>query len=115
MKAPEQREVRHEEWIFVRLGSVVSKTPYGLMQGNERASSEEATTYSHNVSVGSFSFEVSDFGGRRAFGLWSATEKKEWKILVVISADDVLSFQAHVLIDMGDLKNLVRAIEPLRS
>jgi hypothetical protein len=109
------KDVRHGEWIFVRLGSVVSKTPYGLMQGNERASSEEATTYSHNVSAGFFSFEVSDFGGRRAFGLASVRENKEWKILIVISADDVLSFQAHVLVDMANLENLIKAIEPLRS
>jgi hypothetical protein len=85
------------------------------MQGKECASSEEITAYSHNVSAGFFSFEVSDFGGKRAFGLASVRENKEWKILVVISADDVLSFQAHVLTDMANLGNLIRAIEPLRS
>jgi hypothetical protein len=85
------------------------------MQGKECASSEEITAYSHNVSAGFFSFEVSDFGGKRAFGLASVRENKEWKILVVISADDVLSVQAHVLTDMANLGNLIRAIEPLRS
>lgn len=109
-------DIRHGEWVFVRLGSIVSKNVCGLYEGTEAVSEDFVKTYSHNTPRGFFSFEVNDFSGKRHYGLSYGFEpKSDWTILIVISADDVLSFQAYFVIDMSNLKNPIRAIQPLRS
>jgi hypothetical protein len=109
-------DIRHGEWIFVQIGSIVSRNVYGRYEGSETVSGDWMTNYSHNTSQGYFSFEVDHFDGKRAYGLsYDERMKPVWKPLLVISADDVLSYQAFISVDMSDLKSPIKAVEPLRS
>jgi hypothetical protein len=109
-------DIRHGEWIFMQIGSIVSRNIYGIYEGSEVVSEDRMTTYSHNTSQGYFSFEVHHFDGKRAYGLtYDDRMKAVWKPLLVISADDVLSYQAFISVDMSDLKSPIKAVEPLRS
>jgi hypothetical protein len=109
-------DIRHGEWIFVQIGSIVSRNVYGMYEGSETVSEDLVTAYSHNTSQGYFTFEVDHFDGKRAYSLlYNDTMKRVWRPLLVISADDVLSYQAFISVDMSDLKSPIKAVEPLRS
>jgi hypothetical protein len=108
-------DIRHGEWVFVQIGSIVSAKICGTHEGDETVSDDYLAAYTHNTSIGVFSFEVQNYYRKRQFGLsYDSRMKTVWEILLVISADDVLSFQASIAIDMSDLQHPIKSIKPLR-
>ena len=100
----------------MQIDSIVSRNVYGTYEGSETVSEDFLTGYSRNTSQGNFSFEVDHFDGKQGYGLMYDDRKKPvWKPLLVISADDVLSYQAFISVDMSDLKSPIKVAEPLRS
>lgn len=101
-------DIRHGEWAFFEIGKIVSKTAIGLYtQSKESIEIMPRADYQHNVPQGFLTFEMRDAAGRNS-GLGHRPEHPNtWKILTIISADDVLARQVQIEIDMADIKSPV--------
>jgi len=103
-------DVRHGEWAYINIGYIVSRHHSGMYKGACIVDEERLRTYEHNVSIGALSFEVENMKGEREFGLGMTIGLENiWKALTVISADDVLSFNVEVQVDLSKPADPIRA------
>lgn len=97
-------DIRHGEWVFVQLGSIVSDRMIGTYKGRIIADESALKNYRHNIPMGFVSFEVESAQGKREFGMSGYRQDGLWTLLVTASADDVVSMQLRAFIDMADIK-----------
>jgi hypothetical protein len=102
--------IRHGEWAYIKIGHIVSTDRGGMYKGACTVDGERLRTYEHNVPIGALSFEVESMKGEREFGLGITIGVENiWKVLTVISADDVISLNVQVQVDLSKPADPIRA------
>ncbi len=97
-------DIRHGEWVFVQLGSIVSREMIGSYKGRIIADESVLENYRHNIPLGNISFEVESAQGKLEYGMSGYRQDGLWTLLVTASADDVVSMQLRAFIDLANIK-----------
>ena len=102
-------DIRHGEWGFFEIGSLVSPEFMGLVcPPSVRVEDNHWQMYTHNVPRGYLSYEVRSAHGRREFGLgFDQARPNVWALVVVVSADDVKSMVVKLSIDLSKKRDPV--------
>jgi hypothetical protein len=94
-------DIRHGEWAFFQLGSLVSKEMHGVIHGGVEMDGERRKQFEHNIPLGALSFEVWEPSGKHAYGLGHMPANPgKFTLLVIVSANGVLARHIPITIDL---------------
>jgi hypothetical protein len=94
-------DLRHGELLFFEVGRLIHPEVFGVHNGAIEIDDSDLEAQEHNVPLGYFRFEICPHVGQ-GFGLGHnpSTPNHVWPLICVISADDVVSKQVEISIDM---------------
>ncbi|WP_027530029.1 hypothetical protein [Bradyrhizobium sp. WSM3983] len=95
-------DIRHGEWAFFEIGKIVAVDGFptgGFVTFND----DEKKQYSYLKSDHPRHFEVSTATGVKAYGIYHNPDAPDpdWPMSVVVTADDAISLQLRVKLDLG--------------
>jgi hypothetical protein len=95
-------DIRHGELALFEIGKIVSLKMFGEFHGLVTYDSSSKRQYNHNIPLGHLSFEVSNLG-KKSYGLAHSPGRPwvVWPLWMVVSADDAISMQIRISIDLA--------------